>query len=173
VTLVESSSRSCAFLERTVAACGLENVTIDNRRAEDAGREEAQFDVVTARALASLAVVAEYAAPLLALGGSLVVWRGQRDGEAERQAGRAARELGLEVGEIHRVHPYPAAQSRHLHVFHKLGPTPPRFPRRAGMAVKRPLGRPVAAPGGSRRNASARWARAGDGWPGRSSGAAI
>jgi 16S rRNA (guanine527-N7)-methyltransferase len=141
VTLIESSSRTCDFLEATVAACGLRNVAIDNRRAEEAGRAAGRFDAVTARALASLAVVAEYAAPLLVVGGVLLVWRGQRDVAAEREAERAAGELGLAVGEVHRVQPYPAAQRRHLHVFPKVSDTPPRFPRRPGMAVKRPLGR--------------------------------
>lgn len=174
VTLVESSSRTCAFLGRTAAACGLKNVTIDNRRAEDVGRAAEQFDVVTARALAALSVVAEYAAPLLSVGGTLLVWRGQRDGDAEREASRAALELGLAVGEIHRVSPYPAAQSRHLHVFHKVSPTPARFPRRPGMAVKRPLGRRGADPVGARLDVSGRRVRAtGDGWPRRFPGTAI
>ena len=38
------------------------------------------------------------------------------------------------------VEPYPAAERRTLHVFVKVAPTPERFPRRPGMAVKRPLG---------------------------------
>ena len=40
------------------------------------------------------------------------------------------------------VVPYPAAERRTLHAFHKVAPTPERFPRRPGMARKRPLGRP-------------------------------
>jgi 16S rRNA (guanine527-N7)-methyltransferase len=41
---------------------------------------------------------------------------------------------------VRRVEPYAGAGDRTLHVFRKAGPTPPRFPRRPGMAVKRPLG---------------------------------
>jgi 16S rRNA (guanine527-N7)-methyltransferase len=37
------------------------------------------------------------------------------------------------------VQPYPASENRHLHVYRKIAPTPPAFPRRAGMARKRPL----------------------------------
>jgi 16S rRNA (guanine527-N7)-methyltransferase len=44
------------------------------------------------------------------------------------------------VGEVRRVHPYPGAEHRHLHVLRKVAPTPNRFPRRPGMARKRPLG---------------------------------
>ncbi len=50
-------------------------------------------------------------------------------------------ELGLEVGEVRRVSPYPEAERRTLHVFRKIAPTPERFPRRPGMASKRPLRR--------------------------------
>ena len=96
-------------------------------------------DVVTARALAALPVLCEYAAPLLADGGVLVAWKGAVD-EDEAAAGAAAAELlGLEPAEVLPVQPYPAAERRTLHVFRKVAPTPERFPRRPGMAVKRPL----------------------------------
>jgi 16S rRNA (guanine527-N7)-methyltransferase len=136
--LVESVGRKSAFIARAAAACGLNNVTAVNARAEEV---EDRFDLVTARALAALPVVAEYAAPLLELGGTLVAWRGARDHQAELEAETAAHDLGLEVGEIRHVEPYPGAQSRHLHLMSKVRPTPVRFPRRPGMAVKRPLGR--------------------------------
>ena len=55
-------------------------------------------------------------------------------------AARAAAELGLEPGLVLRVEPYPGALHRHLHVMRKVASTPGRFPRRAGMARKRPLG---------------------------------
>jgi 16S rRNA (guanine527-N7)-methyltransferase len=137
--LVESVGRKCEFIERAAAECGLSNVTVRNARAEDL--PPGGFDLVTARALAALPVVAEYAAPLLDLGGSLVAWRGQRDPEAELEAEAAAEVLGLVPGEIRRVEPYPGAQSRHLHLMSKVRATPARFPRRPGIAVKRPLGR--------------------------------
>lgn len=140
VALIESSARKCAFLERAITVCGATNATVLHARVEDVGRERARFDLVTARALAPLAVVAEYAAPLLCAGGSLVAWRGQRDPEGERAAGRAADELGLEVLEPAHVRPYSTAENRNLHVMVKLHETPRRFPRRPGVARKRPLG---------------------------------
>jgi 16S rRNA (guanine527-N7)-methyltransferase len=95
---------------------------------------------VTARAVDSLAVLAEYAAPLLEAGGVLVAWKGARD-RAEEEAGVAAAErLGLRVVDVLRVEPFPGARDRHLHVYEKAAPTPPGFPRRPGMARKRPLG---------------------------------
>jgi 16S rRNA (guanine527-N7)-methyltransferase len=99
------------------------------------------FDLVTARALGPLDVVVEYASPLLAQGGTLVVWRGRRDPQVEAAGARAAVEVGLEPGEIVPVQPFAAAQNRHLHLMSKVTDTPAAFPRRPGMALKRPLGR--------------------------------
>jgi len=140
VALVESAARKCAFLERAIARCGVANARAVHARAESWPEGIEAFDVVTARALARLDVVAEYAAPLLVVGGTLVVWRGQRDPAAETSAARAADALGLEPGQIVPVKPYPAAQSRHLHLMSKVTPTPSGFPRRPGLALKRPLG---------------------------------
>jgi 16S rRNA (guanine527-N7)-methyltransferase len=94
---------------------------------------------VTARALAALPVVAEYAAPLLRMGGTLVAWKGRPDPAETADAAAAAAALGLEVVEVVRVKPHPAARHRYLHVLRKVAPTPPRFPRRPGAAAKRPL----------------------------------
>jgi 16S rRNA (guanine527-N7)-methyltransferase len=137
VHLVESSMRKCEFLERAVRKCDLTNVEVVHARIE---QWTASVNLVTARALAPLEVVVEYAAPLLRIGGTLVVWRGQRDPEAEDAAAKAAQIVGIEVREIRAVQPYPDARNRYLHVMSKVMETPPRFPRRPGIAIKRPLG---------------------------------
>jgi 16S rRNA (guanine527-N7)-methyltransferase len=85
-------------------------------------------------------VLVEYAAPLLRLSGVLVAWKG-RVGADELRLGRgAADEVGMSLEDVLSVQPFPEARDRHLYVFRKLGPTPERFPRRPGMAPKRPLG---------------------------------
>jgi 16S rRNA (guanine527-N7)-methyltransferase len=140
VALVESGERKSAFLGRAIAAAGVPNAEVVHARAEAWPGGSEAHDLVTARALAALPVVVEYAAPLLAVGGALVAWRGRRDREAEAAAVGAAAAVGLEPVEIRHVDPYPAARDRHLHVFRKTGSTPPGFPRRPGIARKRPLG---------------------------------
>lgn len=140
VSLVESQRRRCEFLERVCAAAGVENAHVVWARAEEWREGVSRSDVVVARALAPQPVVLEYAAPLLRLGGTLVDWRGRRDPAAETAAERAASSLGLRRGEIRRVIPFEGATDRHLHVFAKVDETPARFPRRAGIARKRPLG---------------------------------
>jgi 16S rRNA (guanine527-N7)-methyltransferase len=140
VTLVEASARKCEFIARTARECASGNVSVVNARAESWRDGLESADLVTARALAPLEVVAEYAAPLLRLGGTLVAWRGRREAVAETAAAVAASELGLEPTEILHVEPYPGAANRHLHLFLKVRRTPGRFPRRPGVARKRPLG---------------------------------
>ena len=140
VSLVESNGRKCAFIDRAAAACGVDNAEVIYTRAEQWTQGLEACDVVLARALAPLRVVVEYAAPLLALGGTLVVWRGRRDPDDEARGSVAAGMLGLEPGQPVPVHPYPGAEHRHLHPMVKIAPTPPGYPRRPGMARKRPLG---------------------------------
>jgi 16S rRNA (guanine527-N7)-methyltransferase len=140
VRLVESAIRHCRYLERAVAAAGLANAEVVHARAEDWPEGIGAHDVVTARALASLPVLCEYAAPLLTPDGVLVAWKGAVESAESAAGARAAEEVGLEPVAVHRVDPYPDAQHATLHVFRKVRPTPPRFPRRPGMAVKRPLG---------------------------------
>jgi len=140
VSLVESQRRTCEFLERVRSAADIENASVVWARVEEWREGVSRNDVVVARALAPQTVVLEYAAPLLRNGGALVDWRGRRSAEAEAQADRAATVLGLRRQEIRRVAPFEGATDHHLHVFTKVHETPPRFPRRAGIARKRPLG---------------------------------
>jgi len=90
--------------------------------------------------VAPLAVLAEYASPLLREGGVLVAWKGARDGAEEAAATKAAGGLGLRVRGVVRAEPFAGARDRHLHVLMKVAPTPEGFPRRPGVARKRPLG---------------------------------
>lgn len=139
VKLVESQARKCSFVERAVDAAGIENAEAVCARVEEWPEGIEAHDVVLARAVAAQPIVLEYAAPLLRLGGALVDWRGQRDHEDERSAVEAAGLLGLELESIRRVEPFDGVRDHHLHVYLKLRETPDRFPRRVGMARKKPL----------------------------------
>jgi len=140
VSLVESQRRRCDFLERLRAGARVGNVRVVCARAEEWIDGASSRDLVVARALAPQTVVLEYAAPLLQIGGALVDWRGKREPGVEAAADRAAATLGLVREDVLRVVPFEGATDRHLHVFAKTGPTPTRFPRRPGIARKRPLG---------------------------------
>ena len=137
VWLVESAIRHCTYLEKAVEAGGLSNVTVVHTRVEEWSWTG---DLVTARALAALPVLVEYAAPLLVEGGRLIAWKGAVSAEEAAAGAAAASIVGTSAAEVHPVVPYAGARAHSLHVFRKIAPTPDRFPRRPGMAVKRPLG---------------------------------
>jgi 16S rRNA (guanine527-N7)-methyltransferase len=139
VVLVESAGRKCEFLRSAAAAMGLANVEVVWSRAEDWRDGIGRCDVVCARALAALPVLCEYAAPLLREGGVLVAWKGSVSAEEAADASAAAEHLGLAVEPVRAVSPFPGSERRTLHVVRKIAPTPAGFPRRAGMATKRPL----------------------------------
>jgi len=147
VDLLESSGRKTGVIDRLIQAVELSNARSITARVEDFARLPAAvgggagaYDAVTARAVGPLAVLVEYAAPLLREGGVFVAWKGARDASEEGAGAAAAEKVGLAVGEVLPVKPYPSSENRHLHVYEKVAPTPAEFPRRAGMAKKRPLG---------------------------------
>ena len=123
VTLLEASSRKCGFLER--AAAEFPNVAVVNGRAEE--QETDRFGVAVAKALAPPPVAAEWCLPLVAPGGAAILWVGP-SADAGAVA-RAAEKLAAEAAE----------SPPGFLVLRKLGPTPPGFPRRPGVARKRPL----------------------------------
>ena len=147
VDLIESAGRKAAVIDRLIQAAKVSNARSVVARAEEwarlpvalgGGREA--YDAVTARAVASLPVLVEYAAPLLRPSGVLVAWKGVCAADEQRLGSGAADEVGLALEDVLRVEPFPGARDRRLYVFRKVAPTPERFPRRPGMAAKRPLG---------------------------------
>jgi 16S rRNA (guanine527-N7)-methyltransferase len=139
VVLVESIGRKCTFLRATIAAMDLANAEVVCARAEAWPDGLGRCDVVSARALAALPVLCEYAAPLLRDGWVLGAWKGAVGPEEHADAEAAAGRLGLTPDPVREVVPYRGSERRTLHVLRKTAPTPPEFPRREGMATKRPL----------------------------------
>lgn len=139
VVAVESASRKCQWIAQLAANAGITNLEVVCERAESwsAGRENC--DVVTARAVAPLGVLCEYAAPLLRVGGVLVAWKGLVADEEFEGSMRAADQLGLAPPDVVPVVPYADSRDHRLCCVVKEHPTPTKFPRRPGVAVKRPL----------------------------------
>jgi 16S rRNA (guanine527-N7)-methyltransferase len=142
VDLIESVGRKCEFIERAIEAAGIGNARGINARSEDLAKSEGRdaYAAVTARAVGRLSTLAELASPLLSDGGILVAWKGKRDPDEEAQLANAAEALAMHPEEIRHVGPYAGSEHRHLHILRKVGPTPSKLPRRAGMAKKRPYG---------------------------------
>jgi len=123
VTLLEANGRKCAFLRE--AAREFPNVTVVQGRAEE--QETDRFGVAVAKALAPPPVAAEWCLPLVAPGGAAILFVGP---SADAPAvSRVSERLGGA----------PAEETPGLLVLRKLEPTPAGFPRRPGIAKKRPL----------------------------------
>ena len=123
VTLLEATRRKCDFLERWTAE--LPNLRVVCGRAEEQPVD--RWGVAVAKALAPPPVAAEWCLPLVALGGAAVLYVGPT-AQVDRVA-QVTEQLG---GELEDSPPG-------LLVVRKLAPTPPGFPRRPGVARKRPL----------------------------------
>ncbi|HET9416302.1 MAG TPA: 16S rRNA (guanine(527)-N(7))-methyltransferase RsmG [Candidatus Limnocylindria bacterium] len=136
-TLVDAVRKKADALRSFADALRLTNVTVVAERAEILGRGAAResHDAATARACAALPVLAEYALPLVRIGGSLLAWKG-RIGSEELEAGEAASAvLGGGPTEVR-----PSVVAGHSFVLvPKVGPTPERYPRRPGLPARRPL----------------------------------
>lgn len=140
-TLVDSVGKKADALRSFVAGLGLANVEVIASRAELLGRGPLResFDVVTARALAPLPVLAEYALPLLRVGGTLVAWKGPISAD-ELAAGRAASDLLGGGAPVVRSAGVPSLGDHRYILVEKLRPTPDPWPRRPGIPARRPLG---------------------------------
>lgn len=157
-TLLDSLQKRVGFLERVVEELNLEDVRAIHARAEEAAAAPAgprgkspprrldapaglreSFDVVTARAVARLAVLAEWTLPFARVGGVLVAMKGPQIEDEIREAGRALRLLG--GGEARAaVLQLPGTDlGRSLVTVPKVKPTPPAYPRLPGTARKAPL----------------------------------
>ncbi|MDQ3864727.1 MAG: 16S rRNA (guanine(527)-N(7))-methyltransferase RsmG [Actinomycetota bacterium] len=144
-TLVESTSKKARFLQYAVDSLRLGGVEVANKRAEDLGRSRAHrgaYDVVTSRAVARLSVVAEYCVPLLEVGGFAIAMKGMMDTGELEEGNRAVEALGAKVAKIAEVPMLPEVgeKERNLVIIEKTQQTPARYPRRSGVAAKRPLG---------------------------------
>ncbi len=122
-TLLEAERRKCEFLTRITRE--LSNVVVLWGRAEEQPKDV--FGVALAKALARPPVAAELCVPLVRPGGAAIIWVGQS--AAPDRVARVAELLNARLED----------DFGGLLVLRKLGPTPAGFPRRAGIAKKRPL----------------------------------
>lgn len=137
--LLDGSVKRAAFLQEAVETLGLgDRVEVWAERAEDSGRDEGRraiADVIVSRSFGAPPVVVECAAPLLRVGGCLVV----SEPPSDPQGGRASRWPAAGVAivglEVESTIPGPPA----LTVLRQIRACPDRYPRRVGIPAKRPI----------------------------------
>lgn len=142
LTLVESVGKKAMFCEHIVRLLGLDHVEVIKARAEEAGcmpEHRERYDWAVARAVAQMRVLAEYLLPLVKIGGTALALKGE-SGPAEAQsAEKSFRLLGGQLQSVMPVHLPGIADERYLVLVGKSAATPPKYPRKAGMPMKRPL----------------------------------
>ena len=141
VTLVESMGKKARFLEEVTSTLAIDGVEVCNARAEALARERRdRYDVATARAVGSLGAVIEYLLPFLRVGGDAIAWKGRLHDELAG-ARKACISIGGEIVRITSTSDLGLGDTlpgRSLVVVRKTRPTPPRFPRSAAEAKRRP-----------------------------------
>jgi 16S rRNA (guanine527-N7)-methyltransferase len=142
LTLLDARERVTAFLGDLLRSLDIEGVDVVAMRAEDAGRDPAYretFDIVLARALASLPVLLELALPFVRAGGHLVAPKGSG---TLREIAESQQALDVLHSVVTSAEPLNAPGGIHVQrllLIQKKAPTPARYPRRAGIPKKRPL----------------------------------
>jgi 16S rRNA (guanine527-N7)-methyltransferase len=142
LTLVDSTAKKIAFIRSSAPELKLTNVSAIVSRIEDLGQDSAhrqQYDLALLRAVASANVCAEYALPLVAVGGTAILYRGSwTEEEAESLAGAVAK-LGGEVIEVDRFTTPISNSIRHCIWLRKNTATHPYYPRAVGIPSQKPL----------------------------------
>jgi len=142
LTLLEATGKKAAFLKHAVSLLGLDGVNIIAERAEDAAHHEElreKYDAVVSRAVAELPSLMELTLPFCRVGGRVIAQKKGRVQEEIDASTGAMQLLGGRLSEVKEVMVPGLDDRRFLVVIEKIAPTPLKYPRRAGMPVKRPL----------------------------------
>ncbi len=141
-TLLDATAKKLRFLEEIVVSLELKNVQVLHGRAEEIGRDASyreRFDRVTSRAVAALSVLAEWALPLVRLGGSFWAFKGPKAEEEIHDAERAIAILGGRIANIDTMTLVGSQDIRTLIEIEKTVPTPAKYPRPYAKTKKQPL----------------------------------
>jgi 16S rRNA methyltransferase GidB len=138
VTLVEATTKKCAFLQAVIDACGLKNVKIINKRCEEM-KEREFFDIVAARALAPMGILLEIGAPLVKVGGIFLAMKGSKGQDEFNKTGKEINKLGLVVKSVQTEELPDGLGMRQNFFFQKANKTPICYPRPWATILKKPL----------------------------------
>lgn len=140
--LLDSLRKRVDIVRETAEKAGIKNVTLIHGRAEDAARREdmrESFDLCVSRAVASMAVLAEYCLPFVRKGGSFIAYKGPGGEEEAMQAEKAVKILGGRLvraeGPVSDAFPF----EHRLIYIKKERSTGSKFPRKAGTPSKDPI----------------------------------
>lgn len=140
LTMMDSLRKRLTFLQEVLTQLHLQATLLHSRAEEGAAKPalREQFDVVTARAVASLNVLCEYCLPYVKVGGCFAAMKGPSCQEEITAAETAIQTLG---GKIQQIDNYVLSDGsvRHIVLIEKIRPTPKEFPRHGSKIAKKPL----------------------------------
>jgi 16S rRNA (guanine527-N7)-methyltransferase len=145
ITIVDALAKRIRFLEEVVGELGLSDVRCIHGRAEELARKPEhrdRYDIVTARAVARLAVLNEFCLPFVRTGGFFIAMKGSDVDQELEESRYSAELLHAAIANVQKLRLPAEGSERHLIVFHKNGPTPKAYPRKPGTPLKEPLVRP-------------------------------
>lgn len=141
ITIIDSLNKRITFLKQLSEVLHLESVHFFHGRAEDFGQDinfRAQFDIVTARAVARMQILSELTIPFLKLNGKLLALKAQAVDQELTDAQNALKLLFSQVIENNHYQ-LPNGDSRYITIVEKKKETPRKYPRKAGTPNKKPL----------------------------------
>lgn len=141
ITIIDSLNKRITFLKQLSEVLHLEGVHFFHGRAEDFGQDinfRAQFDIVTARAVARMQILSELTIPFLKLNGKLLALKAQAVDQELTDAQNALKLLFSQVIENNHYQ-LPNGDSRYITIVEKKKETPRKYPRKAGTSNKKPL----------------------------------
>lgn len=142
VTIVDSLNKRIGFLGTLAEELQLKHVNFVHARAEDFGQNpmyREKFDIVTARAVARLSVLAELCVPLVKQGGIFISMKGAAAENELADAQKSLSILGAIIKEEHSFKLPIENSDRNIFVFDKEKKTPKKYPRKPGVPNKTPI----------------------------------
>lgn len=141
VTIVDSLNKRIQFLGHLSEKLNLTGVQFVHARAEDFGQSDhrEKYDLVTARAVARLSVLAELCVPLVKNGGVFAAMKAASAPDELKDAEKALEKLGVKNENIHSFQLPVEESERYIQVFRKFKTTPKKYPRKPGVPNKSPI----------------------------------
>lgn len=143
ITLLDSLNKRIKFLQEVIEELGLQEIEGIHGRAEDFAKQPAyreQYDLCVSRAVANLATLSEYCLPYVKEGGCFISYKSGAVEEEVNQSKKAIAELGGRIKEVIAFTLPKTDIERTFVVIEKVKKTPKKYPRKAGLPSKEPLG---------------------------------
>lgn len=143
ITLLDSLNKRIKFLQEVIEELGLQEIEGIHGRAEDFAKQQGyreQYDLCVSRAVANLATLSEYCLPYVKEGGCFISYKSGAVEEEVNQSKKAITELGGRIKEVIAFTLPKTDIERTFVVIEKVKKTPKKYPRKAGLPSKEPIG---------------------------------